>query len=94
MLEIQDIDKLAKLSRIELSDAEKEQLLKDVDPILGYVAQIKEAVSAVGEEKIAGEHRNITRPDADPFESGKNTKAILDDMPETEGNYLKVKKIL
>ncbi len=94
MLEIKDIDKLAKLARIELTQTEKEKLLKEVDPILGYVTQIKEVVSSVGEAKIAGEHRNITREDTNPNESGKKTAAILADMPDTQDNYLKVKKIL
>ena len=49
MLEIKDIEKLAKLARIELTQEEKEKLLKEVDPILGYVAQLKEVVSVVGE---------------------------------------------
>jgi len=95
MLEIKDIEKLAKLARIELTAEEKKKLLKEVDPILDYVAQLKEVVSSVGEEKKAGELRNIMRDDdIDPTESGTNTKNIVDDMPDSQDNYLKVKKIL
>ncbi|MFH1607109.1 MAG: Asp-tRNA(Asn)/Glu-tRNA(Gln) amidotransferase subunit GatC, partial [Nanoarchaeota archaeon] len=77
MLEIKDIEKLAKLARIELTSEEKEKLLKEVDPILGYVAQLKEVVSTVGEEKKAGELRNVTRSDENPTETGANTKNIV-----------------
>ena len=94
MLEIKDIEKLVKLSRIELTDEEKEKLLKEVDPILGYVAQLKEVVSVVGEEKKAGELRNVVRMDGNPTETGKNTKDIVADMPDSQDNYLKVEKIL
>ncbi|MFA5764507.1 MAG: Asp-tRNA(Asn)/Glu-tRNA(Gln) amidotransferase subunit GatC [archaeon] len=94
MLEIKDIEKLAKLARIELTEDEKKKLLKEVDPILAYVAQLKEVVSVVGEEKKAGELRNVMREDVNPTETGVNTKAIIDDMPESKDNYLKVKKIL
>jgi aspartyl-tRNA(Asn)/glutamyl-tRNA(Gln) amidotransferase subunit C len=94
MLEIKDIEKLAKLSRIELTQEEKESLLKEVDPILGYVAQLKEVVSSVGEDKKAGELRNITREDALPNIAGVNTEILVADMPESQDNYLKVKKIL
>jgi aspartyl-tRNA(Asn)/glutamyl-tRNA(Gln) amidotransferase subunit C len=94
MLEIKDIEKLAKLSRIELTQEEKEKLLKEVDPILGYVAQLKEVISSIGEEKKAGELRNVMREDSNPNETGKNTKDIVTDMPESKDNYLKVKKIL
>jgi aspartyl/glutamyl-tRNA(Asn/Gln) amidotransferase C subunit len=94
MLEIKDIEHLAKLARIELSEAEKKSLLKEVDPILGYVSQIKEAASSKIEEKKAGEHRNIARADEHAYEHGRNTKGIIEDFPEKKDNYLKVKKIL
>lgn len=93
MLEIKDIEKLAKLARIELSSDEKEQLLKEVEPILGYVAQLKEVVSTEGDKK-AGELRNIFREDENPTETSKNTKDIVQNMPDSKDNYLKVNKIL
>ena len=94
MLEIKDIEKLAKLARIELTQEEKEKLLKEIDPILGYVAQLKEVVSVVGEEKKAGELRNVVRVDENATETGKNTKDIVADMPDSQDDYLKVEKIL
>jgi aspartyl-tRNA(Asn)/glutamyl-tRNA(Gln) amidotransferase subunit C len=94
MLEIKDIEKLAKLARIELTTEEKEKLLKEVDPILGYVAQLKEVVASLGEEKKAGELRNVMREDSNPTATGKNTEAIVADMPDSQDNYLKVEKIL
>ncbi len=94
MLEIKDIEHLAKLARIELSEEEKKNLLKEVDPILGYVSQIKEVVSTMTAEKKAGEHRNIMREDSNPNKNGVNTNAIVENMPDSKDNYLKVKKIL
>ncbi len=94
MLEIKDVEKLAKLARIELTQEEKEKLLKEVDPILDYVNQLKEVVSAIGEEKKAGELRNVAREDENPTETGINTKDIVADMPDSQNNYLKVEKIL
>lgn len=94
MLEIKDIEKLAKLARIKLTEEEKESFLKEIDPILGYVAQLKEVSSTVSGEKKAGEHRNIMREDSDPVSSGLNTDVIVANMPESQNNYLKVKKIM
>ena len=96
MLEIKDIEKLSKLARIQLTQEEKEKLLKEVDPILNYVAQLKEVTSKVDSTASPqiGEHRNIMRDDINPTETGSNTKALADDMPESQGDYLKVKKIL
>jgi aspartyl-tRNA(Asn)/glutamyl-tRNA(Gln) amidotransferase subunit C len=95
MLEIKDIEKLAKLARINLTEEEKGSFLKEIDPILGYVAQLKEVSSTLENEvKKAGDHRNITKEDSNPNESGLNTDDIVRNMPESQDNYLKVKKIM
>ncbi len=94
MLEIKDIEKLAKLARIELTREEMQRLLKEVDPILDYVTQLKEIVSKIGEEKKAGELRNVVRNDENQNETGANTKNIVAGMPNSQDNYLKVEKIL
>jgi len=94
MLEIKDIEKLAKLARIELTQEEKERLLKEIDPILGYVAQLKEVSSKMEGTPKALEHRNIMRDDVNPTETASNTDVLVEDMPESQDNYLKVKKIL
>ena len=94
MLSTDEIKKLAKLARITLTEKEEKKLPKDVDSILAYVAQLKEVVSSVGEEKKAGELRNVTRDDANLNENGKNTKDIIANMPNSQDDYLKVEKIL
>ena len=94
MLEIKDIENLAKLARIELTDTEKKKLLKEVDPILGYVAQLKEVISSDKTDPKVFEHRNITREDSDATLTGTNTEALKGEFPEKNGDYLKVKKIL
>lgn len=94
MLEIKDIEKLAKLARIKLTDDEKESFLKEIEPILGYVAQLKEVSATLDDQKKAGEHRNIVREDSTPETPGINTEDIVSNMPESKDNYLKVKKIL
>lgn len=94
MLEIKDIEKLAKLARIELSEAEKQAYLKEISAILGYVDQIKEVVGQAGEERKAGELRNVMRQDVVKNEGGGNTDVITKEFPEKDGNSLKVKKVL
>ena len=94
MLDIKDIEKLAKLARIELTNDQKQRLLKEVDPILDYVTQLKEVVSKIGEAKVVGELRNVVRDDVNPTETSTNTKNIIADMPNSQDDYLKVEKIL
>ena len=61
---------------------------------MGYVAQLKEIISSAPEEKKAGELRNVMREDENPTKTGQNTDDIVEEFPEKDRNYLKVKKIL
>jgi len=93
MVNIQDVEKLAQLARIDISEGEKEELLKDLRGILDYIDQVR-AVSVDIGEREAGEVRNVMREDANPHESGVYTEKILASAPATENGYVKVKQIL
>jgi len=90
-MNIKDIENLAELSKIELSEIEKSALLKDLDGILAYVKQIESVeVPDVKEEYT---HRNIWREDKiDNLEFSK--ELILNQFPDSQDGFLKVKKIL
>lgn len=88
-----DIEKLAKLSRLKLTEEEKEKYLKDMENILAYVGQINAA--KIKETKPeAGEPRNIMREDDHPHESGIFTDGLLKLAPDSAHGRVKVKKIL
>jgi aspartyl-tRNA(Asn)/glutamyl-tRNA(Gln) amidotransferase subunit C len=93
MIEKKDIEKLAALSRIEVLEEEKDILRKDMESILGYVSQIKEVVS-MAPPREAGELRNVMREDKNPHEKGMYTKEIMNEVPDKENGYVKVKQIL
>ncbi len=85
--------KLAKLARIEISDTEAESLSHEFDSILKYVGEIKQAnVGASSGTDLP--IKNIFREDANPHESGLYTEAILREAPSKDKGYIKVKKIL
>lgn len=90
-MEIKDIEKLAELAKIELSNDEKNGLLKDLDGILAYVKQIE----SVEVEDILPEYnlRNVWREDEikNPVFS---RDLIIDQFPDSQDGFLKVKKIL
>lgn len=92
-MEIRDIEKLAKLARIELTDAEKEKFGAELESILSYVSQIKEVAT---EDKPAevGALYNTLREDSNPTESGTYTEKILREAPDTQDGFVKVRKIL
>ena len=90
-----DIKALARLARIDLSEAEETALETESEKILAFVEQIQKAhgEAAAGELKV-GTPMNVFREDKDPHEKGIYTEAILAQAPAREGNYVKVKKIL
>ena len=80
-----DIDKLALLARINLSEKEKEKFQKEFGAILDYVSELKKAeVGEISDEEIATAKgiKNIAREDKEPH------KAAIG------GVHVKVKHIL
>jgi aspartyl-tRNA(Asn)/glutamyl-tRNA(Gln) amidotransferase subunit C len=92
-MKIEDIEKLAQLARLGVSDEEKQGLVGEISTILGFVEQIKEVQTSELKSEI-GLVRNIMREDGEPHLVGQYTKDILEQFPNKEKGYLKVKKIL
>ncbi len=96
-MEIKDIEKLAELAKIELTDKEKETLLKDLDGILSYVKQITEV--EVPEMNQEYQNRNVWREDL-PASGGQNSSndfswdLIVEQFPDSQDGFIKVKKIM
>ena len=87
-----DIKNLASLARIEISEEEAERLTSEIDSILGYVGQIKDVVGNI--KKEVPKLHNVMREDVSTNTSRQYTDNILNDAPDREGDYIKVKKIL
>ena len=94
MITPEEIQKLADLARIELTDKEKTDLAGDIGSILKYVDQIKEAGGKADGARVKDPIRNAMRPDVNPHESGAHTEALVAEFPKKDGNSLMVKKIL
>jgi aspartyl-tRNA(Asn)/glutamyl-tRNA(Gln) amidotransferase subunit C len=88
-----DIDKLAGLARIAVSEEEKERLTSDLTKILAYVDQIKDVAVNISDSPDS-ELRNVMRKDKNPHDSGVYKDDIVSAMPQSEEGYLKVEKIL
>lgn len=90
-----EIEKLAALSRLALSEEEKKRMSHEFDSILGYIAAIQK-ISATSTERIRSivATVNVLREDKDPHEGGLYTETLVGAAPRREGGYIKVKKIL
>ncbi|TSC62512.1 MAG: hypothetical protein Greene041614_407 [Parcubacteria group bacterium Greene0416_14] len=94
MISSEDIEKLAALSRIEVSDEEKGKLGSDIESILGYVSEIQDVVTGGITQAEKSPVHNVMREDESPHESGIYTEILLAEAPAREGNFVRVKKIL
>ncbi|HEY4493094.1 MAG TPA: Asp-tRNA(Asn)/Glu-tRNA(Gln) amidotransferase subunit GatC [Candidatus Paceibacterota bacterium] len=104
MLSIEELRNLASLARIAMPDNELEELRSQLDEIIGFVGEVQKAdttslklrgasTSSVGEVALP-ELRNVFRDDGVPHETGKFTRDIVANFPDSKDGYLRVKKIL
>ncbi len=90
-MEIKDVENLANLARLELSEEEKNDLLNDMKGILDYVKQIE----SVKLDEVTPEYNltNAWREDvSEPREFSR--ELIIGQFPDAQDGFLKVKKIL
>ena len=91
----EEILHLASLARIRLTDEEIEGLKTDLTQILDYVGVVSDITGEnVDLEPKTGALYNVLRKDEITNEPGSFTEDLLQEMPETQDKYLKVKKIL
>jgi aspartyl-tRNA(Asn)/glutamyl-tRNA(Gln) amidotransferase subunit C len=90
-----DIEHLASLARIRLSEAELESFESELSSIMTYVSTVSEIVSdEQAAVPAAGAVYNVLRKDEITNEPNQFSEEILKEMPEKDGRYLQVKKIL
>ncbi|TSD03510.1 MAG: aspartyl-tRNA(Asn)/glutamyl-tRNA (Gln) amidotransferase subunit C [Parcubacteria group bacterium Athens0714_16] len=95
MISGEELKKLSKLARIEISEGELSDLGKDINSILDYVGQITQ-INADKEPQMNADKVliNIMREDENPHEGGEFSSDLLNEAPNKENGYVKVKKIL
>lgn len=91
----EEISHLGKLSRIALAPAEIDVLQTEIEAILAYVSTVTAIVSNESvSEKSVGARYNVLRPDVVTVVPGAYTEMLLSAMPNREGQFMSVKKIL
>lgn len=89
-----ELEKLAQLSRIALSEADKKSLITEFDSILGYIDQLKKVEVSMDTEGRVGAVKNVVRPDVATDVSALDREKILQEVPHREGDFVAVKKII
>ena len=88
-----DIAALAKLARLEVSDAEMARLEREIPDILAFVETIQAAAAHGSGEPRKALH-NVMRADENPIESGTFTEALLSAAPVRDGDRVAVKQVI
>jgi len=94
MISKEEIKKLADLARINIEDKEIENLRGEMDAILDYVSQVKSVAGDMKKDAETEGIKNVMREDENPAESEKYSRELIAEFPDSENNYLKVKRIL
>jgi len=89
-----EIEKLATLARIKITEEDKVSLVKEFDSILGYIDQLKKVEVSTDTEGRVGAVKNIMRPDEARQISKEDRERLLNEAPDREGDFIAVKKIL
>jgi aspartyl-tRNA(Asn)/glutamyl-tRNA(Gln) amidotransferase subunit C len=93
MLTKEEIEHIAKLSRLGLTEEEVWKFQKDLSSILGYIEKLKEVdINGVEPASHAVLVENVTRKDE--VKNITDTEKILSLAPEKKERFLKVKSIL
>ncbi len=90
---IDEVRHVAKLARLELSEAELTRMTRQLEPILGYVAKISQLnVDNVLPMAHALPLHNVLREDV--IEPPLPLERVLQNAPEVDGAFFAVPKIL
>jgi aspartyl-tRNA(Asn)/glutamyl-tRNA(Gln) amidotransferase subunit C len=93
MIDREQVHKVARLARLELTPEEEEQFTLQLGDILNYVEQMNELdVSDVIPTTRAIDVSNVTREDK--LQPYPERDAILSSAPQQEGEFFKVPKIM
>ncbi len=90
----EDVLKLARLSRLHLTDEEIEQFTTEISAILEYVEQLQSVdLKALKPTNQVTGLTNVMRTD-EIVDYGSTPKELLKNAPASSGGHIKVKRML
>jgi aspartyl-tRNA(Asn)/glutamyl-tRNA(Gln) amidotransferase subunit C len=99
----QDVSRVAELANLELTSAEKASMLRDLNSVLDYFAQLNELdttdvppMSQVSDQLADGREQEIADLElrADEIAPSLNRERVLSSAPDTDGVFFKVPKVI
>lgn len=97
MLTKKEVEKIAELARLGISEDEKEKFAEDLSSVLGYVQKLSEVNIEKVEPMTGGTNlNNVTRSDDETkcIADSEMRQQIISTAPDREGDSFKVPSIL
>ena len=98
---LEDVRKVAELANLELTPVEEPKMQRDMNAILGYIAQLSELdtravepMAQVGEMLGASTDFAGAGLRVDEVRPSIDRKAVMASAPETDGRFFKVPKVI
>ncbi|MBU1292031.1 Asp-tRNA(Asn)/Glu-tRNA(Gln) amidotransferase subunit GatC [Patescibacteria group bacterium] len=90
-----EVEHIAKLARLGLSEQEKKKFTEELSAILSFVDKLNEIkIDKIEPTAQVTGLENITREDKGKKKTKKETDKLLNLVPEVENRHVKVKAIL
>jgi len=87
-----DLQTLADLSKIELSDDELDKFQEDISKIVGFVDEIQDLT--VSYESVPEDNRNVFREDTNLEDVLCNPEDLIEASAANDGRYILVNKVI
>jgi aspartyl-tRNA(Asn)/glutamyl-tRNA(Gln) amidotransferase subunit C len=92
---LKEVDYVARLARLRLSDREKEIFAGQLESILGYIGQLNTMdTAAVQPTSHALNLANVTRDDTVRQTTPEQRERLLNNAPDRDGDFFRVKKVI
>lgn len=92
MLELKEVEHVASLARIEISEVDMQKLAEQLSAILDYVAELGKApVDSVEPILQVSGLKNIGREDK--IKASLSVDQVLSNAPEKENNFIKTRAV-
>lgn len=92
-IDIKDVEHIANLARIELTEGEKEKMEKELSAILDFIGKLNEADTKDIEPMTGGtDLANVTRPDEKEKPLG-DAESLVVASPMKEKGFVEVKAV-
>jgi aspartyl-tRNA(Asn)/glutamyl-tRNA(Gln) amidotransferase subunit C len=94
---VEDVDRVAELAHLKLTPDETSAMQRDLDAILGYIAELNELdtgniVPLAQVSELA--HAGASAPRPDLLEPSLPRDLVMREAPESDGAFFKVPKVI